>query len=94
LHFAIYIGTIATTLLNFTPPNDERGLLCSALFTLAALLAIVYSAGIFVYRALRLRRRRASGVYYDKYGPTMLCAVLLAALVTNLVLRLSEIVEV
>ncbi|KAI0255140.1 SPX-domain-containing protein [Lactifluus subvellereus] len=93
LHFAIYIGTIATTLLNFIPSNDERGLLCAALFTFAALLAIVYSAGIFVYRAQRLRRRRAEGLYYDKYGPTMLCAVLLAALVTNLVLRLSEIAE-
>jgi hypothetical protein len=89
LHFAIYIGTIATTLLNFIPPNDERGLLCAALFTFAALLAIVYSAGIFVYRSLRLRHRRAEGLYYDKYGPTLLCAVLLAALVTNLVLRLS-----
>jgi hypothetical protein len=90
LHFAIYIGTIATTLLNFIPPNDERGLLCAALFTFAALLAIVYSAGIFVYRSLRLRHRRAEGLYYDKYGPTLLCAVLLAALVTNLALRLSE----
>jgi hypothetical protein len=57
------------------------------------LLSIVYSAGIFVYRALRLRRRRAEGVYYDKYGPTALCAVLLAAVMTNVVLRLSEIAE-
>ncbi|KAI0303588.1 SPX-domain-containing protein [Multifurca ochricompacta] len=93
LHFAIYTGTIATTLLNFVPPNDERGLICAALFTFAALLAIVYSAGIFAYRVLQLRRRRAEGVYYDKYGPTVLCAVLLAALVTNLVLRFSEIAE-
>jgi len=93
LHFAIYIGTIATTLLNFIPPQDERGLICAALFTFVALFAIVYSAAVFVYRAIRLRRRRASGVYYDKYGPTILCAVLLGALGTNLVLRLSEIVE-
>ncbi|KAI9458775.1 SPX-domain-containing protein [Russula earlei] len=76
LHFAIYIGTIATTLLNFIPPDDKGGLLCAALFTFAALLSILYSAGIFVYRALRLRRRRAEGLYYDKYGPTILCAVL------------------
>jgi uncharacterized membrane protein YidH (DUF202 family) len=90
LHFAIYIGTIATTLLNFIPPDDERGLLCAALFTFTALLAIVYSAAIFVYRTLHLRKRRAEGVYYDKYGPTILSVVLLAALVANLVLRLSE----
>ncbi|KAI0288826.1 SPX-domain-containing protein [Russula brevipes] len=93
LHFAIYIGTIATTLLNFLKPEDERGLLCAAMFTFAALLAIVYSASIFVYRALHLRKHRAEGVYYDKYGPTILCAVLLIAIVTNLVSRLSEMAE-
>ncbi|KAH9995669.1 SPX-domain-containing protein [Russula compacta] len=93
LHFAIYTGTIATTLLNFISPDDERGLLCAALFTFAALLSIVYSASIFVYRVMQLRRRRAEGVYYDKYGPTILCAVLLATLVTNLALRLSEMTE-
>ncbi|KAH9003194.1 SPX-domain-containing protein [Lactarius hatsudake] len=93
LHLAIYVASIATTLLNFIPPDDERGLLCASLFTFTALLAIVYSAGIFVYRAIHLRQRRSEGIYYDKYGPTILCAVLLAALGTNLVLRLSEMVE-
>ena len=90
LHFAIYIGTIATTLLNFIPPDDERGLFIAALFTFAALLSIVYSAVIFVYRTQHLRKRRAEGVYYDKYGPTILSVVLLATLVANLALRLSE----
>ncbi|KAH9928705.1 VTC domain-containing protein [Fomitopsis serialis] len=50
LHFAIYIGTIATT---------------AGLFTLAALVAIAYSAVIFVYRALKLRKRHADGLYYE-----------------------------
>jgi hypothetical protein len=63
------------------------------LFTFTALLAIVYSAAIFVYRTLHLRKRRAEGVYYDKYGPTILCVVLLAALATNLVLRLFDMAE-
>ncbi|KAF8271860.1 hypothetical protein EI94DRAFT_1567532, partial [Lactarius quietus] len=54
---AIYIETIATTLLKFIPPHDERGLLCVSLFTFATLFAIVYSAGIFVYRAMHLRGR-------------------------------------
>jgi hypothetical protein len=80
-------------LLNFIKPEDERGLLCAAMFTFAALLAIVYSASIFMYRAVQLRRHRAEGVYYDKYGPTVLCAVLLIAIVTNLVSRLSEMAE-
>lgn len=42
---------------------------------------------------MKLRKRHTDGLYYDKYGPTALCVVLLAALVTNLVLRLGEVVE-
>lgn len=90
LHFAIYMGTIATTLLNFVPPRDTVGLISAGLFTLAALVAIAYSAIIFVYRALNLRKRRAEGMYYDKYGPTVLSFFLLAALGTNIVLRMRE----
>lgn len=72
------------------PADDPRGLISAAFFTLAALLAIAYSAGIFVYRSYMLRDRRASGLYYDKYGPTILCAVLFLALATNVGLRVSE----
>lgn len=90
LSFAVLIGSIATTLLNFVPADDPKGLISAALFTLAALLAIAYSAIIFVYRALRLRARSAEGLYYDKYGPTILCFVLLAALGTNIGLRVAE----
>ncbi|KAJ7745737.1 VTC domain-containing protein [Mycena metata] len=93
LNNAVFIGTIATTLLNFTSPEDSRGLISAALFTLAALLAIAYSAAIFVFRAYRLRARRAEGLYYDKYGPTLLCLVLFLALATNIGLRVSEMME-
>ncbi|KAF7336824.1 SPX domain-containing protein [Mycena venus] len=93
LNNAVFIGTIATTLLNFTSPEDQRGLISAALFTLAALLAIAYSAVIFVYRAYRLRARRADGLYYDKYGPTLLCLALFAAIATNIGLRVSEMLE-
>lgn len=93
LSFAVLIGSIATTLLNFVPADDPRGLISAALFTLAALLAIAYSAIIFVYRALRLRARSAEGLYYDKYGPTILCFVLLAALGTNIGLRMAKMDE-
>ncbi|KAH9481308.1 Vacuolar transporter chaperone 4 [Psilocybe cubensis] len=90
LNNAVFIGTIATTLLNFTPADDTRGLISAALFTLAALMAIAYSAGIFVYRSWKLRERQASGLYYDRYGPTALCAVLFVALATNVGLRWSQ----
>ncbi|GJE96248.1 SPX domain-containing protein [Phanerochaete sordida] len=90
LHFAIYIGTIATTLLNFVQPEDTAGLISAALFTLAALAAIAYSAIIFVYRAYSIRHRHADGMYYDKYGPTVLALLLLAAIGANIGLRVKD----
>ena len=90
LHFGIYIGTIATTLLNFTPAGDATGLLAAWLFTGVALLAVAYAAAIFVYRAWHLRRRRAEGLYYDRFGPTALSVCLVAALGANIVMRVRE----
>lgn len=46
-----------------------------------------------MYRALRLRTRSAEGLYYDKYGPSILCFVLFAALAVNVGLRLAEMTE-
>ncbi|KAJ3931709.1 MAG: VTC domain-containing protein [Lentinula lateritia] len=93
LNISVFIGTIATTLLNFTSPEDTRGLISAALFTLCALVAIAYSAGVFIYRSYRLRARRAEGLYYDKYGPTLLCFTLAAAMTVNIGLRVGEMME-
>jgi hypothetical protein len=87
------VSMIATGLLNYVPSSDSRGLISAALFTFAALLAIAYSAILFVIRSLRLRARRADGLYYDKYGPTILCLILLGALATDIGMRLSEMRE-
>jgi len=93
MNTAVFIGTIATTLLNFTSSDDPRGLISAGMFTACALLAIAYSAIIFVFRTYRLRARRAEGLYYDKYGPTLLCFVLFAAMATNIGLRVAEMIE-
>ncbi|KAF8519535.1 SPX-domain-containing protein [Gautieria morchelliformis] len=90
LQFSVVIGSIATVLLNFIQPDDMRGLISAAAFTVASLLSIAYSCGIFVYRAYKLRAREAEGLYYDKFGPTALALVLFAALATNLGLRWQE----
>ena len=87
---AVFISSIATTLLNFIPPEDTRGLISAAFFTFAALLSIAYAAGIFIYRSYKMRERDAEGLYYDKYGPTVLCGVLFLALATNIGLRASQ----
>ncbi|KAJ3810978.1 VTC domain-containing protein [Lentinula lateritia] len=93
LNISVFIGTIATTLLNFTSPEDSRGLISAAFFTLCALIAIAYSAAVFIYRSHRLRARRAEGLYYDKYGPTLLCFTLAAAMTVNIGLRVVEMME-
>ena len=66
------------------------GVISAGLFTFAALASIAYSAIIFVYRAWHLRQRRAEGMYYDKYGPTVLSVFLVGALATNIALRIRE----
>ncbi|RPD74979.1 SPX-domain-containing protein [Lentinus tigrinus ALCF2SS1-7] len=90
LHFGIYIGTIATTLLNFIPPEDTVGLISAWIFTGVALVAILYSAVIFVYRSWHLRHRRAEGLYFDRFGPTALSVILVGAIATNIALRIRE----
>ncbi|EJU04887.1 SPX-domain-containing protein [Dacryopinax primogenitus] len=88
--FAILISAIATALLNFVPADDITGIISAGAFTAAALTAIAYSALLYVWRSIKLQRGEASSVYYDKYGPTVLCCVLLAATLMNIGLRLRE----
>ena len=90
LQFSVLLGGIATALLNFTATNDTTGFTSATGFTLAALLAIAYSALIYVYRAYRLRARDSEGLYYDPYGPSVLCFAITAAMGSNVALRLIE----
>ncbi|WRT67872.1 uncharacterized protein IL334_004846 [Kwoniella shivajii] len=89
-HFAILLSGVSITLLNFIPPDDSIGMISALLFTLTALLAIVYSGGMYAYRILKLRKRMAID-YHDKYGPTVLTAALIGSVLVNLVLRLREL---
>ena len=84
------IGTVATTLLNFSKPGDNVAFYSAICFTFASLLAIAYAGVIFVIRALKLRAHEVSEWYYDRYGPTVLSLVLLASIVANLGMRIAE----
>ncbi|KAH7342109.1 SPX-domain-containing protein [Rhizoctonia solani] len=90
LQFGVMIGTVATTLLNFSKPGDNVAFYSAICFTFASLLAIAYAGVIFVIRALKLRTREVSEWYYDRYGPTILSVVLLASIVANLGMRVAE----
>nr|ODN99815.1 vacuolar transporter chaperone 4 [Cryptococcus depauperatus CBS 7855] len=89
-HFAILLSAISIGLLNFTDPNDAVGMFSAACFTFTSLLSIVYSGGRYWYRIVKIRKREAVN-YHDKWGPSALCAALIASILVNLALRLREL---
>ncbi|KAI1645465.1 SPX-domain-containing protein [Daldinia loculata] len=82
LEFSIYIGTIAVTLLNFGTHPTKLSFIVSGLFTFLAVLSLCYSVGIYLYRSKGIRERKAIK-YYDRLGPSVLCAALFVGVVLN-----------
>ncbi len=71
------------TLLNFsTQQANKASFVAASAFTLIALLSLLYSVAIYLYRSRAIRTRRVAR-YYDKWGPSVLCAALFAAVVLN-----------
>ncbi|CEJ90521.1 Putative Vacuolar transporter chaperone 4 [[Torrubiella] hemipterigena] len=82
LEYSVYIGTIAMTLLNFRDHPTPASFWVSGVFTLLALLSLMYSLGTYLYRGDAIRNRRAAK-YFDKWGPTSLCLSLFVAVAIN-----------
>jgi uncharacterized membrane protein YidH (DUF202 family) len=85
LEFSILLGSIAATLLNF---GDSLALAAAWAFTIVACLSLIYSASLFLWRVRMIRRRRAV-TYHDKWGPSLLCLGLLAAVAVSFGFRIS-----
>ncbi|KAA8912323.1 VTC domain-containing protein [Sphaerosporella brunnea] len=82
--FAIILSAVATTLLNFAG-NTKGALLYASLgFTVTAVASLVYAAGLYLWRVRMMRTRRAVR-YHEKYGPTILCLLLVVAVAVNYV---------
>ncbi|WFD43889.1 vacuolar transporter chaperone [Malassezia psittaci] len=90
LEFSVLLASISTGLLNFQTKGDRAGMITAAVFTMVSLFAVAYSGVLYVWRALKIRERSASNVYFDSYGPTFLCFSILGAMLANLVLRWME----
>ncbi|RYP79883.1 hypothetical protein DL769_002716 [Monosporascus sp. CRB-8-3] len=84
LEFSIYIGTIAVTLLNFGTKPTKISFAVAGVFTLVAVLSLCYSVGIYLYRSKGIRERRVIK-YYDRVGPSVLCATLFLGVALNFV---------
>ncbi|KAL9937039.1 hypothetical protein V8E36_004274 [Tilletia maclaganii] len=93
LEFSVFLSALAVGLLNFSTPDDKAGLISSSIFTVLALFCIAYSGAIYMWRALKIRAKESSNVYFDPIGPSFLCAVLLGATIVNFVLRFRESAE-
>ena len=85
LEFGIILGSIAATLLNF---GDRISLYSAWGFTIVACAALMYSAGLYLWRVNMIRGRRAVR-YHDALGPTVLCVGLFVAVAINFGLRLG-----
>jgi len=90
LEFSVMLSAIALGMLNFRHQNDTAGVVTSSIFTFVSLFAIAYSGVLYVWRALKIRERSSSNVYFDAIGPTILCASILGALVVNFAMRIFE----
>ncbi|KAF0514596.1 Vacuolar transporter chaperone 1 [Gigaspora margarita] len=86
LQFTVILGGLAIGLLNF---GDKVGRISAALFTSVAMLVMVYALSLYHWRAAKIRKRE-SGPYDDRYGPTFLCIFLIIVVITNFILRFTS----
>jgi hypothetical protein len=81
----VVIGALAIGMLNF---GDRPAFISAFLFTLAAMLTMIYALTTFHWRAKSIRLRGQAG-FDDKLGPTLLTIVILIAMIVNFVLRFT-----
>ncbi|KAF2746999.1 SPX-domain-containing protein [Sporormia fimetaria CBS 119925] len=86
LEFSILLGSIAATLLNF---GDKLALAAAWAFTIVACASLFYSAGLYMWRVRMIRKRRAV-TYHDRWGPSLLCLGLLAAVLVSFFYRVGK----
>lgn len=70
------------TLLNFGSHPTRTSFWIAGLFTLLALMSLLYSVTIYLYRSRWIRNRKAAK-YYDRWGPSVLCISLFVAVALN-----------
>lgn len=86
LNFSILLGGLAIGLLNFS--HDKPGQVAAGLFTAVAMLSMIYALGTFHWRA-RSIRMRGQGGFDDRWGPTVLAALLVMAVGVNFGMRVG-----
>jgi len=87
LHLTVILGGLALGLLNF---GDKISIAAATMFTAVAMMVMLYALGIYLWRARKIRKRE-SGAYDDRYGPTFLCGILFVTVIVNFWLRFGHV---
>ncbi|KAF9432936.1 vacuolar transporter chaperone [Entomortierella beljakovae] len=83
LQFTVMLGGLSLGLLNF---GDKVSRVSAGLFTFVAMSFMVYALVTYHWRAYKIRHKEL-GPFDDRIGPTLLCFILLTAIVTNFFLQ-------
>ncbi|ODV84878.1 hypothetical protein CANARDRAFT_8015 [[Candida] arabinofermentans NRRL YB-2248] len=86
LSISLIFGATAHTLLNY---GDLTALITSTCFYITALLTILYSTGVYIFRVVNIRKKRAVR-YDDQIGPRLVCAALALSVVVNFLFRMLK----
>jgi len=89
LEFSIYISASAGLLMNFGDKPTRLSFIAAGSFMFVAILALIYSVGIYLYRRRAIRERKAIN-YHDWLGPSVLCGALFIAILVNAGWQLRE----
>lgn len=83
LSISLIFGATAHTLLNY---GDIISLLIAGCFYLTAILTILYSSGVYVFRVISIRNKRAVR-YDDQIGPRLVCGALAFSVFVSFLFR-------
>jgi hypothetical protein len=72
-------------MLNF---GDRPAFISAFLFTIVAVMSMIYALFTYHWRARSIRLRGQAG-FDDRFGPTVLTITLLLAVIVNFVLRIT-----
>ncbi|CAG8632759.1 12853_t:CDS:2 [Acaulospora morrowiae] len=86
LNFTIILGGLAVGLLNF---GDRISIIAAGMFTAVSMSMMMYALFTYHWRSYMIKKRH-SGPYDDRIGPTFLCVALLVAVLVNFILRIRE----
>lgn len=89
LEWSIYIGSIATLLLNFRTQPTMASFAASGAFTFLTVITLLYSVFTYLRRSRAIRERRVIR-YHDRWGPTFLSIALFASVVLTFVVKGQE----